>query len=83
MTLSNGRKGHQLLIRDNGTGIDIDDLDERSGHLGTRSRMERARERGGNSRIEPAAEGGSLVSAWLPPQARHDSMLDVDLHQGR
>jgi len=83
MTLSIEREGHQLLIRDNGTGIDIDDLDERSGHLGTRSMMERARERGGNCRIEPAAEGGTLVSAWLPPQTRRDSMLDVDLHQGR
>jgi PAS domain S-box-containing protein len=80
MTLSNEREGHRLLIHDDGIGITTDDLDGRRGHLGTRSMMERAFERGGNCRIEPATDGGTLVSVWLPPQTRRDSMLDVDLH---
>ncbi len=76
MTLSNERDGIRLLIHDDGIGIADGDLDRKPGHLGTRSMMERARERGGNCRIEPAAQGGTLVSVWLPLITHRVSLLD-------
>jgi PAS domain S-box-containing protein len=74
MTLSDAAHGLRLTIHDNGVGIDPASLAATSGHLGTQAMIERARERSGRCDIEPAPEGGTLVTVWLPhPAGPHGS----------
>lgn len=76
MTFRDGHAGLNLDIHDDGVGIEAADLEPTPGHLGTRAMMERARERGGTCRIEPAPQGGTLVSVWLPERGDRPSLFD-------
>jgi PAS domain S-box-containing protein len=53
-----------VQVEDDGVGFDLDAVP--TGHLGLASIRERAELAGGWSRIESGANGGTIVSCWLP-----------------
>ncbi|WP_205703981.1 sensor histidine kinase [Candidatus Chloroploca sp. Khr17] len=57
-----GIPGLRITVADDGRGIDPDAI----AGVGLRSMRERAEELGGSLMVTPAAEGGTLVRAWLP-----------------
>lgn len=64
--LTNARGGLSCTIHDDGTGVTVEQLQHRPGHLGTQAMVERANERDGTCHITQHPTIGTLVSVWLP-----------------
>ncbi len=72
LTLQNPESSFELCVQDNGVGIDPAHL-RKSSSLGLIGMRERAQLFGGNVRIEPLPESGTIVRARIPegaPQMR-------------
>ena len=64
----------RLTVTDNGVGLDPDRM--KSDNLGMRVISERMALIGGRVSLEPAAGGGTMVTAEAPIQADSRSLLD-------
>jgi len=67
ITLAEDDDGYRVLIEDDGVGFDPAVTSDPSlGHIGLTSMRERASLAGGWVRIDGAADGGTVVEAWIP-----------------
>jgi PAS domain S-box-containing protein len=58
--------GVSVVVRDDGIGVEPEDLAEQPGHLGIASMHNRADVAGGRLEVRPADGGGTEVELWLP-----------------
>lgn len=65
VTGSDGARAVLLTVADDGVGV-ADGYDAGAGHLGLRLVHDRVRDLGGLVRVEPGADGGTVLTALLP-----------------
>ena len=69
MELARTDGGVSVLVRDDGIGVEPEDLVEQPGHLGIASMHNHADVAGGRLEVRTGDGGGTEVHLWLPAPA--------------